>query len=118
LGDSPHLLPEMSDSHRRPTPRSRALAKRKCSTYRWVSVPFSLCQSIKSLAHLIRQNCSSQVRVYPATIGVVFGRRCIHPACTSLPQHTYKYSSVAKHRQDMPRRPRYYTPIMAGHTSL
>ncbi len=52
--------------------------------------------------------------VHPVTIGAAFGRRCIHPACTSLPQHTEGIYRSRSTGRKAPRRPRYSTPIMTG----
>ena len=56
--------------------------------------------------------------VYPATIGMVFGRRCTLPACTSLPLNTKGMYRSRSTGRKAPRRPRYFTPIMAGHTGF
>ena len=56
--------------------------------------------------------------VYPATIGGVFDRRCILPARTSLPLHTKSIYRSRSTGRKAPRRPRYFPPIVAGHTRL
>ena len=55
--------------------------------------------------------------VHPATIGGVFDRRCILPACASLPLHTASIYRSRSTGRKAPRRPRYYPPIVAGYTS-
>ncbi len=59
---------------------------------------------------------SSTVLVHPATIGGVFDRRFILPACASLPLHTAIIYRSRSTGWKAPRRPRYYPPIVVGHT--